>query len=155
LLFLTVNSLTALETGEEIPGFSVVSGKGRILIREDLRNKTTLLFYEDRSQMDMNQELKDYLTGLSLDSDENLAVIVIDCSDVGLLKKLWEERLRDHARRTGLNVYGDWNGKMKRSFFYDDDNSAFSVINPRGVVVYTAQGKIPASDFDRISGFLE
>ncbi len=149
-----VTALSALQTGDEVPGFSVVSGNGKILIREDLRGKTAILFYEDRSRLDENQELKDYIKGLSDGRDGILSVVVADCSDVGLFKKIWEDRLIDHSRKTGFSVYGDWNGRMGKSFAYGDDALAFLIIDTTGRVVYSNSGPVSSSEFGRIGEFL-
>ncbi|MDC7233850.1 MAG: YtfJ family protein [Spirochaetales bacterium] len=148
-------SLTALETGDEIPGFSVVSGTGQILIKDDLSERTTVLFYEDRSQLTLNEELKEYLKTLSLDKDRIQTVTVVNCSNVGLLKKIWEERLIDHSRRTGMPVYGDWNGNMQKRLNYQDESGGILVINETGTIVYTMTGPVASSEFSRIGSLLQ
>ncbi|MDC7239023.1 MAG: hypothetical protein PQJ50_01555, partial [Spirochaetales bacterium] len=57
-------SVYALQPGDSIPSFSVASGTGQILIRDDLRERKTLLFFEDRSSMSVNEDLKDYINSL-------------------------------------------------------------------------------------------
>lgn len=155
LLIIFSSSLFSLQPGDDVPGFSVVSGSGQILIRNDLNNKKIMLFYEDRSNMSLNQELKDYINTLSLDSENVLTVAVVNCSDVGLLKKIWEERLIDHSRKTGMPVYGDWNGNMKRKFQYKDESNNFLVIDERGTVVYSREGAVTASEFSHIRSLVQ
>ncbi|MDA3958914.1 YtfJ family protein [Oceanispirochaeta sp.] len=157
LLFLLLLSqgVFALQVGDSIPGFSVVSGTGQILIRDDLNNKKVMLFYEDRSQLDLNQELKDYLKTLTLDKNSVFTAAIVDCSDLGLFKKLWEDKLVDQSRKSGLSVYGDWNGKMKERFRYEDKTSTFIVINESGEVVYFKAGVISSSEFPKISNLVQ
>jgi hypothetical protein len=155
LFFLFLSpSLFALQIGDAIPGFSVISGDGHILIRDDLLDKKGLIFYEDRSLMDINQDLKDYLKALNLDKNNIMTVVVVDCNDLGLFKKLWQDRLVDHSRKINLPVYGDWNGKMKDRFKLEDESSTFMVIDETGHVVYSQTGTIASSDFEQIGNLV-
>lgn len=154
VFFGTVFALSALQTGDEVPAFSVVSGSGKILIREDLRDKTVVLFYEDRSRLDENQDLKDYIKGQAAGKDGILSVVIVDCSDVGLFKRIWEDRLVDHSRKTGLPVYGDWNGRMRKSFAYGEDSLEVLVIDREGRIVYSKTGPVPSSEHDTIRELL-
>lgn len=154
-LFFCSHSLIALQPGDVVPGFSVVSGEGQILIRNDLNDKKIMLFYEDRSQLTLNQDLKDYINSLSLDTDDVLTVAVVNCSDVGLLKKIWEERLIDHSRKTGMPVYGDWNGNMMKKFKYKDESNSFLVIDESGTVLYVFEGAVTASEFSHIRSLVQ
>ncbi|MBF9014859.1 MULTISPECIES: YtfJ family protein [unclassified Oceanispirochaeta] len=155
LIIIFSSSLSALQPGDEVPGFSVVSGSGQILIRDDLTDRKIMLFYEDRSQMSLNQDLKEYINSLSLDNNSVLTVAVVNCSDVGLLKKIWEDRLVDQSRKTGIPVYGDWNGKMKNKFNYKDDSNAFLVIDEAGKVIYAREGVVASSEFSRIGSLVQ
>ncbi len=148
-------SISALQPGDSIPSFSVASGMGQILIRDDLRDRKTLLFYEDRSSMSANGELKDYIKSLSLNREDVLTVVVVNCSDVGLLKKIWQERLIEYSRKTGMPVYGDWNGNMTDNFRYRGKSFSFLIVNEAGQVVYTREGTVPASEFPVITDLIE
>jgi predicted transcriptional regulator len=154
VFFGTVLALSALQTGDEVPAFSVVSGSGKILIREDLRDKTAVIFYEDRSRLDENQDLKDYVKGHMAGKDGVLSVIIVDCSDVGLFKRIWEDRLIDHSRKTGLPVYGDWNGRMRKSFSYGEDPLAFLVVDGDGRILYSKNGPVSSTEYAAIGEFL-
>ncbi len=145
----------SIQPGEEVPGFSVVSGSGQMLIRNDIREQTVLLFYEDRNQLDSNKTLKEYIESLDLDTDTTMVIVIVDCSDVGLFKKLWEDKLVDYSRKSRQPVYGDWNGKMKDKFHFQDDTSSFLIINPSGKVVYAATGDVAAEKFSAVSGLLK
>jgi len=145
----------SLEPGDSIPGFSVVSGAGQMLIRNDFRDKMVLLFYEDRNQLDSNQPLKKYLDSLNLDRNGIMTVVVVDCTDVGFLKKLWDGKLEDYSRKNNQSVYGDWNGNMKEKFKFQDKTSTFMIIDPKGSVVYTGTGEIGPGEFPAISGILK
>lgn len=155
ILILIGSTLTALQPGDDIPSFSVVSGSGQILIRDDLSARKIMLFYEDRSLMASNQDLKEYIKSLSLDSNNVLTVAVVNCSDVGLLKKIWEDRLVDYSRKSGMPVYGDWNGNMKNKFNYRDESTGFLIIDEAGKVVYAREGAIANSEFSRIGSLVQ
>jgi len=145
----------SLQPGENIPGFSVVSGSGQMLIRNDIRDRKVVLFYEDRNQLDSNQSLKEYLDSLDLDRNSTMQVVIVDCSDVGLFKKLWEDKLEDYSRKSRLSVYGDWNGKLKESFSFQDKDSNFLIIDASGTVIYKGTGEIASREFSVISNLLK
>lgn len=155
IIILIGSSLFALQPGDEVPSFSVVSGSGQILIRDDLSARKIMLFYEDRSHMSSNQDLKDYIKTLSLNKNNVLTVAVVNCSDVGLLKKIWQDRLVDYSRKSGMPVYGDWNGNMKNKFNYKDESTGFLVIDELGKVVYAREGAIASSEFSRIGSLVQ
>ncbi len=154
-LLLTAVSLTAaLDTGDSLPPFSVVSGDGKILIDMDLIGKHTFLFYEDRSKMDMNEGLKSFLMAQGYSDEEVLFIVVADCSKAGVFKRVWQTQLEDASRKSGSTIYGDWNGRMKDSFRAADKTSSFYIIDPAGTVRYFREGVVPESEFQEINGIV-
>ena len=145
--------LGALNTGDSLPPFSVVSGDGKILIHADLTGKTAFLFYEDRTKLDMNQDLKSFLMSKGYNDDLVRIVVIADCTNAGLRKRLWESSLVDYSRRTGITAYGDWNGGMKQGLNTAADSSSFYVVSPAGQVVYFREGLIPQGEFGTIHAF--
>ena len=150
MIMTSAELLSALETGDTIPSFSVVSGDGKILIQSDLIGKNTFLFYEDRSKMDLNKGLKSFLMEQGYSEDSIQLVFVADCSNAGLFKKIWQKQLRDESRKSGLTVYGDWNGSLKNILNTASDSSSFYIVDPRGVVQLIMEGFIPDREFQKI-----
>ena len=150
MILTSAGLLSALEKGDTISSFSVISGDGKILIQSDLMGKNTLLFYEDRSKMDMNEGLKNFLVEQEYGEDQTQIVIVADCSKAGLFKKIWQNQLVDASRKSGITVYGDWNGSMKRVLKTAPDTSSFYIIDSRGIVQFFMEGSIPDREFSTI-----
>ena len=140
----------AVDTGEVFPSFSVVSGDGKILIRPDLSGRNIFLFYEDRSRLDMNKDLKSYLINQDFNDREVRIIIIADCSRAGLRKKFWESQLVESSRRNGVTVYGDWNGRMKGSLSAPEETSSFYIIDTEGIVRYFKEGTVPEGEFQKI-----
>lgn len=150
MILTSAGLLSALETGDSVPSFSVVSGDGKILIQSDLIGKNTLLFYEDRSKMDLNEDLKDYLVDQGYSEDQTQLVVVADCSNAGLFKKIWQKQIMDESRKSGFTVYGDWNGNMKSVLKTASDTSTFFIVDPRGIVRFFMEGTVPDREFQKI-----
>lgn len=150
MILTSAGLLSALETGDSVPSFSVVSGDGKILIQSDLMGKNTLFFYEDRSKLDMNEGLKNFLVDQEYNEDSTQLVIIADCSNAGLFKKIWQKQLMDESRKLGLTVYGDWNGSLKNILKTDSDSSSFYIVDPQGVIQFFMEGSIPDREFQKI-----
>ena len=151
LLLITVSLTSALDRGDSIPPFSVASGDGKLLIDIDLIGKHTFLFYEDRSKMDMNEGLKSFLMAQGYNDEEVLFVVIADCSKAGVFKRVWQTQLVDASRKSGRTIYGDWNGRMKKSLQTADKTSSFYIIDPAGTVRYFREGVVPESEFQEIN----
>jgi hypothetical protein len=149
-LFVPVCFFWALEPGEAFPSFAVVSGDGKILLNADLAGRNILLFYEDRTKLDMNQELKNFLRNKGYNDDFVRIVVIADCANAGLRKAIWENSLIDVSRKSGTTVYGDWNGRMKQAIHAASDTSSFYILNQEGVVQYCMEGVVPEREFEAI-----
>ncbi len=147
-------ALPAIGPGQSFPSFSVVSGDGKILISSDLEGRDTFLFYQDRTELDVNRDLKAYLQDWSFPDDSVRMVVIADCSHAGLRKKIWENQLQDSSRRSGYTIYGDWSGRMKQDLSAPDGASLFYHIDPEGIVRYFKEGTVPEGDFKDIQASL-
>ena len=154
LFILISTGLSALDTGEVFPSFSVVSGDGKILISPDLSGRTALVFYEDRNGMEANSSLKSFFQQQNLDDERVALVYIADCTDAGLRKRIWENQLKDSSRRTGVTVYGDWNGNLKRGLETSEGEVFFYLIDPDGIIRYFKEGTVPEGDFQEIQALL-
>lgn len=158
---LTSASLEAgLTSGKPAPDFQVESGDSQQLSLEMLRGKVIVLFYESRHVIKKNIELKNELKRLYREQPPNIQrdifrLVVIDCSEaIWPTLPIWKSKLREHSRKEGFPIYGDWTRRMWGDYHMAPDESNFLIIDKQGVIRYSAAGKIDRSKFDKIIGIL-
>jgi hypothetical protein len=104
--------------GMKAPYFKVQSGDGKELSSDMIGGKVTTIFYENKDIVSANQRLKDELKKLYAEQTDTLKELVvrlpvIDCSDAALPTRwLWRRKLREYAKKEGMHIYCDWNGKI-------------------------------------------
>jgi alkyl hydroperoxide reductase subunit AhpC len=81
--------------------------------------------------------------------------VVIDCSEaLWSTLPLWKSKLREHSRKEGFPIYGDWTGKMCGDYHLVPEESNFLVIDKQGIIRYAGAGKIENGHFEKIKGLL-
>ncbi|MCX7667935.1 MAG: hypothetical protein N2Z84_03285 [Atribacterota bacterium] len=154
LLFF-LSPLWALSTGEAIKPFEVISQENRLLTEKDLWGKITVLFYDTRHTASVNNtlkyEIKDFREA-NLPLLENLQVVqVIDASSANFLTRtIWKRKLRENARRYGIDIYADWTGKMRRDFGFSPKESNILVIDQKGLIRFAHQGNPKDEERERL-----
>ncbi|MEN3185284.1 MAG: YtfJ family protein [Atribacterota bacterium] len=154
LLFLTL-PLWAINMGNTIPPFEVLSQDEEPLTEKDLLGKITVLFYDNRRTAAVNNDLKYEISDFreqNLPLLENLQVVqVVDASSANFLTRtIWKRKLRENARKYGVDLYADWNGAMRQSFGFDTKESNVLVVDPRGMVRYALLGKVATSEKEKL-----
>ncbi|MEN3203059.1 MAG: YtfJ family protein [Atribacterota bacterium] len=155
LLFFVALPLWAVNVGNTVPPFLVLSQDEEPLTEKDLLGKITVLFYDTRRTAAMNNdckyEINDFRTA-HLPLLENLQVVqVIDASSANFLTRtIWKRKLRENAQKYGVNLYADWTGAMRRSFGFSTQASNVLVIDPWGTVRFTFLGKVAESEKDKL-----
>lgn len=159
---LTPASLVAgLASGKPAPDFQVESGDNQPLSLDMLRGKVIVLFYESRHVIKKNIELKNELKRLYREQPPNIQrdifrLVVIDCSEaIWPTLPIWKSKLREHSRKEGFPIFGDWTRRMYGDYRMAPDESNFLIIDKQGVIRYAAAGKIDRSKFDKIIGLLQ
>lgn len=156
LIFLPSLSLRAIDVKNTVPPFQVLSQDGEPPIEQDLRDKITILFYDTRHTVPVNNDLKYEINDFrkaNLPLLENLQVIqVIDASSANFLTRIiWKRKLRQNARKYGVNLYADWTGTMRQSLHFSTKESNILVIDPRGTVRHNFFGKVAENEKERLS----
>jgi hypothetical protein len=125
-----------------------------------IRGKVIVLFYESRDVIRKNIELKNELKRLYLAQPANIRkdifrLVVIDCSAAYWpTTPLWRSKLREHSRKEGFTIYGDWNKRMFADYHMKPEESNFLIIDKRGVIRYEAASKIENGQFEKIKDLL-
>jgi peroxiredoxin len=149
-----------LTKGKPAPNFVVKSGDDQRLSLNMIRGKVIVLFYEFRHSLGQNHELKDVLKRFYRAQPANIQkdvfrLVVMDCSkSVWPTTLLWKNGLREHSVEEGFTIYGDWTGKMLKSYHMKPEESNFLIIDKRGIIRYTATGKVNPSQFEKIKELL-
>lgn len=166
LLFLGLGSLPQQSwgsrpiSGRPAPDFRVESGDNQPLSLDMIRGKVIVLFYESRNVTRKNMELKNELKRLYQVQPANIKndifrLVVIDCSEACWpATPLWKSKLKEHSRKEGFTIYGDWNKKMLRDYHLKPGESNFVIIDKRGVIRYLAARKIENGQIEKIKDIL-
>jgi predicted transcriptional regulator len=146
--------------GQVAPPFAVYSGSDEKLTLDMLRGKVIVLFYESRQVIRKNIELKNELKKLyqaqpDWIKDRIFRLVVIDCSEASwATRPLWKKRLREHSKKEGFSIYGDWSGRMLTSYGLQREESNFLILDKDGVIRYSTFGKIERGQFEEIKKLL-
>ncbi len=147
-------------SGKPAPPFVVHSGDNQQLTLDMILGKVVVLFYENRHAIDINDALKTELKNLYRAQpvpvkQEIFRLVVIDCSKATLpTKPIWKSQLSEHSRMQGLTIYGDWDRKMLVDYKLRDNDSNFMIIDKKGIIRYSASGKISNGQFHKIKDLL-
>lgn len=142
------------EVGQEAPEFTLVSGDGEQLSRGDLLGRVTVMYYETRDTKDNNRDLKksirEWRDELPEEQRERVFLVpVIDGSSATwLTREIWNGKLVDKSRQTGVTVYGDWDGAMRGSFELVKDDSNILVIDSGAIIRDRRQGIVDAAEIE-------
>jgi peroxiredoxin len=151
---------TCLVLGNQAPNFMVESGDNQKLTLDMIHGKVIVLFYESRHVIKKNFELKNKLTDLYREQPQNIKneivrLLVIDCYEACWpFTPIFKSKLIENSRNEGFTIYGDWNGKMFADYLMQRNESNFIIIDKKGIVRYTATGKIANAHFDKIKDLL-
>lgn len=149
-----------LAAGKPAPPFLVASGGDEKLTLDMVRGKIVVMFYEAREVIKKNLELKNELKKLYKSQPQDIRnrifrLVVIDCADAyWLTLPFWKSKLVAHSKKEGLTIYGDWTRRMFLDYRMQGGESNFLIIDPEGIIRYSATGKISLSRFGEIKEVL-
>ncbi len=149
-----------LAPGDPAPAFEVASGNDEQLSLDMVRGKIVVLFYEAREVVKKNLELKKELKKLYKSQPQDIRdrifrLIVIDCAEAFWpVTLIWKSRLRENSQKEGFTIYGDWTRRMFLDYRMQGRESNFLIIDPEGIVRYSAAGKISLNRLGEIKKVL-
>jgi predicted transcriptional regulator len=159
-IFITIPLYSLIETGKKAPSFHVTYGRGHSLKSSDLRGKVIIGFYESRGSSEKNNSLKDELNSFKSSSaggrdNRIIRLAVIDAAEANMASAwIWRRNFIKKSEELGINIYGDWNGRMKRDFSFPDNESVFIIIDHKNVIRYIHPGKVPGIEFEKIKNLI-
>jgi len=146
--------------GRPAPNFLVESGDSRKLTLDMVRGKVVVLFYETRHVIKKNLALKNELKHYYRVQPANIQndvfrLVVIDCSEsTWPTLPIWKSQLREHSRKEGFTIFGDWNRQMCTDYHMQAGDSNFLIIDKHGLIRYAATGKVDPGQFEKIKELL-
>lgn len=155
-ILITTYFFAMLPVGSAAPAFSVADGNEIQLHSHQLKGKVVVGFYETRETSDKNNALKNMLNVFYKQAErENPALVfklaVIDATSANAFTRwIWRKKMRGKSEEIKITVYGDWDGKMKRSFGFPEDESTFLIIDKKGIIRYVYSGLVPQSEYTKI-----
>lgn len=169
ILVVTLLSLLSLRSsspasdliGSEAPYFRVQSGDDRELNLEMIKGKVIVIFYENKDIVENNQRLKTELNKLYYEQtgivkDVLVRLPIVDCSSaVWLFRGIWKRRIREHSKREGVTIYGDWEGKMSSDYKMKADVSNVVIVDKSGRIRFFTSGEVRAEDVSNVKELLK
>ena len=160
VIFLSSFIWAFAQTGMRAPSFNVSDGNNMILNSDSLKGKVVAGFYEGRDEIEKNKQLKAvlqkyYFDNLDISSKNVFMISVIDASPANFITRpIWKKKFLKNTELNRVNVYGDWDGSMKRVYGLPDDESIFIMIDKKGIIRYIYPGKVPEKYFDGIKDLI-
>ncbi|MGE0791051.1 MAG: hypothetical protein AB7S26_35595 [Sandaracinaceae bacterium] len=139
---------------------SLESTEGRTLSPGGLRGKTFVIFYEDRSHTDDNQDLKEacgrmVARGLFDGRFDVLGVAEVEGLGFAPVQAIVKRAVQAIARRYGTELYLDFHGALKkRPWSLGGHGSAVAIVDEEGEVIYRGFGRLDAREVDRFFAHL-
>ncbi|NLJ50303.1 MAG: hypothetical protein GX428_12080 [Candidatus Atribacteria bacterium] len=149
----------SLQIGAEAPPFFIESADGKKMNLEMIYGNLSLIFYEDRSAVEKNNDIKHQLSQIR---DNNLSLLqnfqiiqVVDASSANFLTKtIWKRKLLQNSRQNNIIIYADWTGDMLRDYHLKNKESNLIFIDHAGIIRYLFYGKINDQELKTIEGLL-
>ncbi|MDD5440158.1 MAG: hypothetical protein PHS37_08235 [Candidatus Omnitrophica bacterium] len=123
-----------------------------------IKSKIAVVFYETKDTVERNRLLKEFLNTLyakmpRAEQDEIIKVAIIRCST--FMPTIWRRNLREHSKKEGITIYGDWEGLMERDYGMKADESNFLIIDKTGIIRMSRAGVISGNDFHSIEDLID
>jgi len=164
LLSLAVFQSSALATsgliGSAAPYFRVQSGDDEELTLDMIKGKVVAIFYENKDVVENNKQVKDALNKLYYEQTDVLKDVlvrlpIIDCSDaIWPFLGIWKRRLREHSKKEGVVIYGDWNGKMSSDYKMKADVSNIVIVDKSGRIRFFTSDEVKAEEINDVKQLL-
>ena len=151
---------SGLKIGSAAPYFRVQSGDDQELTLDMIKGKVVAIFYENKDVVENNKQVKDALNKLYYEQTDVLKDVlvrlpIIDCSDaIWPFLGIWKRRLREHSKKEGVVIYGDWNGKMSSDYKMKADVSNIVIVDKSGRIRFFISGEVKAEEINDVKELL-
>ena len=160
-LIFSVSMAEGLEVGRPAPFFRVKSGGGKLITLDSAKGKIIVIFYETKEVLEQNRKLRNELNQSyrELTDTQKTYIVrlpIVNCCDAHWpFTGLWRKRLRESSRKSGVIIYGDWDGTMLSAYGMKGGESNVIIIDKRGIIRYFKSGRIGDAETGRIKNLIE
>jgi hypothetical protein len=119
-----------------------------------LEDRIVVLFYEPKDKVELNRRAKDRLGELyrSLEPKQKERVLrlpVVDCSTAHWpFKTIWEQELIKHSKAEGQDIWGDWDGSLRKDFGLRENEAYLLIIDRQGEIPFIRAGRLSETDLE-------
>ncbi len=155
LLIIAQPASAMINTGDKAPQFKLTDGNDLPLDSLTLRGKAIVGFYNSRETSEKNihleKELRQFYAQRKKPSNDLHRLAVADGSPAnGATRWIWKRTIIKLTEKRGVHFYGDWDGSMRNSFSFPENESVFIIIDKAGIVRYIHAGLVPLTEYPRI-----
>jgi len=150
-----------LKIGTNVPFFRVKSVDDKELTSDRIKGKVVVIFYETKDSVEKNRKLKDELNKFYDEQpdaikEQIVRVPIINCSGAFWpFAGIWKRKLREHSKKEGITIYGDWDGMMSSDYSMKSSDSNIVIIGKKGRIRYFAFGKVENERISSIKKLLK
>ena len=125
-----------------------------------IKGKVAIGFYENKDCQEKNLPLKKMLRQYDEEFSRKILppvqkVAVVDSSyATAATRWIWKRKMLEASAREKTDVYGDWDGSMKRTYAFPSKESIFFIIDKKGIVRYVKVGVVPTEAFGGIKDLI-
>lgn len=147
--------------GSVAPYFRVKSGDDRELTLGMIKGKVIFIFYESKDIVENNRRLKDELTKMYYEQTDAVKEVlvrlpIINCADaVWPFVGIWKRKLREHSKKEGVAIYGDWNGKVSSDYKMKAEESNLLIIDKSGRIRFFTSGEVKDEEINNVKDLLK
>ncbi|MBK7862646.1 MAG: hypothetical protein IPJ65_29370 [Archangiaceae bacterium] len=151
---------TAAHGESDVTKLSTTAGT-YVRLSDLFRSRPTVLFYEDKDTNQLNQPLKDTLYALGkarslLDAASVVAIANVQGFDWFPARNFVVTAVKKTEVSIGVPVYLDWDGTMtKKPWSLNPKNATVMVLDPKGAVQFSYQGKLTEQKTAEVLALLE
>jgi predicted transcriptional regulator len=155
LFFMTQVGSAMINTSHKMPAFLLTDGNDSILDSSSLKGKAIIGFYNSRETSEKNIHLEKelnqfYLQRKKTDSDLHRLAVADGSPAISATRWIWKKTIIKLSEKRGVHFYGDWDGAMRNSFGFPENESVFIIIDKTGIVRYIHAGLVPLTEYERI-----
>ena len=139
--------LALVGAGAMRPAAKVSDADGRVLDLRAVKDKPTLILYEDKDSSRLNAAFKADLAQLARGDRYRNAVVLVPVADVQgydywPVRGFVKDAIRDESKKVGATIYCDWDGAFQRAVGFRRGTSTVLLIGRDARVRFAVEGPL-------------
>ena len=121
-----------------------------------IKNKVHVLFYVDPDEKDTNNEFSEALKAKNYNREKFASIAIVNLKATWLPNFVLESKLKEKQEKYPHTIYVKDKAKiLVKEWKLKDDSSDILIFNQEGVLVYTYEGKLDASEVEKVLTLLD